>query len=69
MSEVKPEDQVDDDSILYGEGDLIASGYEASCPACDEVAKLIQVPDSGSVVRCDSCDAWFKVGLPEHAYA
>ncbi len=67
-TEVKPEDQVDQDNILYGEGDLIASGYDAACPACDETVELIEVPSSTDVVRCDDCEAWFKVSLPEHAY-
>lgn len=69
MATILPEDEVDDDIIAAEAADLIASGYEATCPSCQEGVTLIEVPRSTDVIYCDMCEMWFKVGLPKHAYA
>ena len=69
MATLKPRYEVDDDVILDERADLVASGYEASCPGCQEVTKLIEVPQSSDVIYCDMCEMWFEVDIPEHAYA
>lgn len=69
MATIKPKYSVDDDLILDEKADLVASGYEAACPGCQEVTKLIEVPSSTDVVYCDICKMWFDVEPPEHAYA
>ncbi len=60
---------VDEAVILDEKADLVASGYDATCPDCQENVKLIEVPDSADVVWCDMCEMWFEVDIPEHAYA
>ena len=70
MAKILPEDEVDSGLILEQEADLIASGYETVCPSCKAfIGDLIEVPCSTDVIQCFSCEALFKVGLPEHAYA
>ncbi len=69
MAKILPEDEVDTDLIMEEEADIVATGYEATCPSCLEVTELIEVPSSTDVVWCNMCEVWFKVGLPEHAYA
>lgn len=68
MATLKSKYAVDDDLILDEKADLVASGYEATCPGCQEPVKLIEVPASADVVYCDMCEMWFEVDLPEHAY-
>ena len=48
--------------------DIIASGYEATCPRCMELCILIEVPRQGEGVTCPCCGSLFTTGLPEHAY-
>jgi len=67
MAKILPEDEVDNGIILDEKADLVASGYEATCPGCQAVTELIEVPSSVDVVY--RCEVWFKVSLPEHAYA
>ena len=56
----KPADHVD--------VDLVAAGYEATCPECEELCELIEVPRDDEAVVCHKCGANFTTGLPEHAY-
>ena len=48
--------------------DIVASGYEATCPQCDEYCELIEVPRNGEAVVCPACNSLFTTDLPEHAY-
>ncbi len=48
--------------------DIIAGGYEAVCPQCDELCELIEVPRDGEAVVCPSCGSLFTTAPPEHAY-
>jgi len=69
MATLKPRFEVDENDLMDEKADLVASGYEAICPGCQEVVKLIEVPASADVVWCYTCEMWFEVDLPEHAYA
>lgn len=69
VATVKPKYEVDDNLILDESADLIASGYEATCPGCQAIMKLIEVPKSDHLVYCNRCTMWFDTELPEHAYA
>ncbi|KKK97148.1 hypothetical protein LCGC14_2655630 [marine sediment metagenome] len=48
--------------------DIIASGYETTCPRCKALCILIEVPYEGEGVTCPECGSIFTTGLPEHAY-
>ena len=39
--------------------DIIASGYEFVCPACEVLNKIIQ---TATAVKCGACGAAFAVG-------
>lgn len=58
----------DSETEILSDVDLIASGYEATCPRCEELCELIEVPPAGHVVECPGCGATFATDLPEHAY-
>lgn len=45
--------------------DLIASGYEWTCPHCDARNKEIEISDE---VTCWNCEKDFKAGDAEHAF-
>lgn len=45
--------------------DLIASGYEWVCPACDKLNKEIEAKQT---VTCKDCHETFEANTPEHAY-
>lgn len=45
--------------------DIIASGYEWICPACEHLQKEIEYMEE---VICKECSKKFKTSLPEHAY-
>ncbi|KKN08699.1 hypothetical protein LCGC14_1053980 [marine sediment metagenome] len=68
MATLKPRHEVDDDVILDESADLVASGYEAACPSCKEIAELDEVPASADLVYCELCELWFDTAPPEHAY-
>lgn len=44
--------------------DIIASGYEWTCPECNRLNKEIEYTQQ---VRCELCQQIFETGLPEHA--
>ncbi len=46
------------------EVDMVASGYEWTCPACDEPNHEIETKTS---VTCPNCGSRFKVDAIEHA--
>lgn len=46
--------------------DIIASGYEWTCPVCEILHKIIEYPRSGHV-HCECCGNTFHTDLPEHA--
>lgn len=45
--------------------DLIASGYEWTCPNCDDLNKEIGIAET---VTCNNCNAAFEVAQTDHAY-
>lgn len=45
--------------------DVIASGYEWTCPVCDYMNSMYEYSVE---VRCDSCGVMFNANPPEHAY-
>lgn len=49
--------------------DIVASGYEATCPRCETLCHLIAVPRYEEAVFCSGCQQPFQTTLPEHAYA
>jgi hypothetical protein len=55
------------------EVDLIASGYEWTCPACAEINQEIAAPElaedgiNNGAVIC-TCGKRFRANTPEHAY-
>ena len=49
----------------YETVELIAAGYEWTCPACDQSNKEIEVKKS---VQCKSCEREFEVEDYEHAF-
>ena len=44
---------------------LIASGYEWTCPECDELNHEIEIENQ---VSCKNCNVVFEVTECEHAY-
>ncbi|GAG05766.1 unnamed protein product [marine sediment metagenome] len=46
--------------------DMIASGYEWVCSACEHFNTEVEID---SVVICAACATTFEVGDVEHAYA
>lgn len=44
--------------------DIIASGYEWTCPECNRLNKEIEYTQQ---VQCKQCQQTFETGLPEHA--
>lgn len=46
--------------------DLVASGYEWTCPLCDKGNTEIALPRDGRV-SCSFCDAEFTIGSFNHA--
>ncbi len=48
------------------EVELIASGYEWTCPACDELNSLIETTES---VTCKECGRDFKVDSYAHSHS
>ncbi|KKL10359.1 hypothetical protein LCGC14_2556590, partial [marine sediment metagenome] len=49
--------------------DIIASGYEATCPECDYLCTLTEVPRPTTAIVCSECGEKFATDLPEHAIA
>ena len=45
--------------------DLIASGYEWTCPECECFNKIMGVSPT---IECDNCSKEFEVGEVHHAY-
>ena len=45
--------------------ELIASGYEWTCPNCDHLNREIEIPKS---VICASCNTKFTVWTADHAW-
>lgn len=45
--------------------DLIASGYEWTCPKCDALNKEIEITET---VKCSECGIEFEIGDVNHAY-
>ena len=45
--------------------DLIASGYEWVCPACEHHNKEMEITNE---VTCAACATTFEAGDAEHAY-
>jgi DNA-directed RNA polymerase subunit RPC12/RpoP len=45
--------------------DLIASGYEWSCPKCGELNREIEITEN---VKCSKCGGEFEVGEVNHAF-
>lgn len=45
--------------------ELVASGYEWLCPACETLNHEIEVTTQ---VTCNACGATFETDPPEHAY-
>lgn len=45
--------------------DLIASGYEWTCPACEWYNREIETL---TLVQCEGCNGIFKVGEANHAH-
>jgi len=45
--------------------DLIASGYEWTCPNCDHFHNEDAHKDT---VECSNCGSEYQTGPPEHAY-
>lgn len=45
--------------------DLIASGYEWTCPKCDTLNREIAIKET---VKCANCGEEFEVGEVDHAY-
>jgi hypothetical protein len=41
--------------------DVIASGYEFNCPACETYNTLIAIPKHGKAVECHNCHARFRI--------
>ncbi len=46
--------------------DIIASGYEWTCPICEVLYKIIEYPHSKHV-HCGRCGNIFHTDVPEHA--
>ena len=46
--------------------EIIASGYEWTCPICEFVHKIIEVPKSQHV-HCADCGNIFHTEPPDHA--
>jgi uncharacterized protein (DUF983 family) len=46
--------------------DVIASGYEWICPACDTFHKIIEFPKN-PIRRCSNCQIKVELNYPEHA--
>ena len=47
--------------------DLIASGYEWTCPICGRLVKEDCILESRIVV-CPRCDSQFEIGIIDHAH-
>lgn len=45
--------------------ELIASGYEWTCPNCDHFHVIVEVTET---VKCNGCHKVYKTDSPEHAY-
>lgn len=48
--------------------DVIASGYEFNCPACETYNTFIAIPKHGKAVECHNCHAQFRIDEATHAY-
>jgi len=48
--------------------DVIASGYEFNCPACETYNTLIAIPKHGAAVECHNCHARFRIDEASHAH-
>ncbi|KKM00236.1 hypothetical protein LCGC14_1806430 [marine sediment metagenome] len=46
--------------------DIIASGYEWTCPVCEVLHRFIAYPHNEHV-HCPQCNNTFHVDPPEHA--
>lgn len=46
--------------------DLIASGYEWTCPNCERLNREIEVTER---VTCGECGSQYATDAPEHAYS
>jgi len=60
-SEIDPESE----NTQAREVDLIASGYEWTCPAC---GKINTIDGYNETVRCSQCRLSFRATPPEHAF-
>jgi transcription elongation factor Elf1 len=50
------------------EVDLIASGYDWTCPSCGQWNTVIEIP-SDEMVTCGTCEKSFKISMDfHHAY-
>lgn len=60
MDTINLNDDANDDTV-----DLIASGYEWTCPKCKELNRIIEYREQ---VTCSTCSTTFNTNPPEHAY-